>query len=94
MFVPCFVVHCFVSVVVLQSREIERERAGCFTSFWWLVTVSVLCLFLILPLVSLQCVIVVYFDHAHLPYSISTCDFQEVDLPSGSAHVGDVKANM
>ena len=44
--------------------------------------------------VDLQCVIVVIPYHTHLPFSISTCDFQEVDLPSESAHVGDVIANM
>ena len=33
MFVPCFVVHCFVLFLVLQSSE--EERAGCFTLSSW-----------------------------------------------------------
>ena len=40
------------------------ERAGCFT--FSLLTVSVLCLFLTVHCVGLQCMIVVFPDHVHL----------------------------
>ena len=37
MFVPCFVVQCFVSILVLQYLDGE-ERAGCFVLFVFLVS--------------------------------------------------------
>ena len=45
-----------------------EERAGCFAllSSSCLVTVSVLWLFLVVPWVSMRCVIVVFPDHNHL----------------------------
>ena len=39
MIVPCFVVHCFVSFLVLG----KRERAGCFTLFVFLVSCECYC---------------------------------------------------
>ena len=47
--------HCFVSFLVLQSL-----------SFWCLVIDIVLSLFLTVPWVGLQCVIMVFPDHTHL----------------------------
>ena len=49
---PCFVIHCFVSFLVLRNKE--------------LVAVIVLCLYLIVPWVGLQCVIVVFPGHNYL----------------------------
>ena len=42
MFVPCFVVQCFVSFLVLQSSYGE-ERAVCFTLFIFLVSCGCYC---------------------------------------------------
>ena len=39
-FVPCFVVLCYVSFLVLQSSSCGRERANCFTLFAFLVFCS------------------------------------------------------
>ena len=45
----------------------EEERAGCFAllSFGYLVTTYALWLFLTVPLVGLQFVIVIFSDHVH-----------------------------
>ena len=62
-------------LIVLQSScwetERERERAGCFSLFVFLVSCDFMQLFLTVPWVGLQCVIVVFSDHAYLllPYS-------------------------
>ena len=42
MFVPCFVVHCFVSFLVLHHLDGE-ERAGCFALFVLLVSCDCYC---------------------------------------------------
>ena len=75
-FVPCFVVHCFVSFLVLQSSWWGRES-------WLLYLVGLpgaLCLllfcgvmFLVVPWVGLQCVIVVFPDHNHLLFCGNFC---------------------
>ena len=38
MVVLCFVVRYFVSILVLQSSRLGRERAGCFALFVFLVS--------------------------------------------------------
>ena len=62
----CFSMHYFVPFLALQE---ERERelfvllllsCGC------LVTVNLLCLFLTVPGIGLQCVIAVFPDYSHL----------------------------
>ena len=40
------------------------------TIFWWHVTVCGLCLFLTVPWVGLQCVIVVFPGHTHLLFAV------------------------
>ena len=63
-----FSLLCYALFGVLSSFATilmgKIERAGCFT--FGLLTVSVLCLFLMVPWVGLQCVIVVFPDHAQL----------------------------
>ena len=53
------------------NKRSERERAGCFAflSSWCLVIA--VCLFLMMPRVCLQFVIVVFPDHTHLLFLIS-----------------------
>ena len=63
MFVPCFVVQCFVPFLYLIG---DRELVTLCLSSWYLVTASVLWLFLTVPWVGLQCVIAVFPDHSHL----------------------------
>ena len=44
MFVPCFVVQCFMSFLVYNHLyEDERERAGCFTLFVFLLYCDCYC---------------------------------------------------
>ena len=55
----------------MREREIERERekediALLWMSSWCLLTVSVLWLFLTVPWVGMQCVIVAFPDHTHI----------------------------
>ena len=66
---PCFVVHYLVSS--LQSSRWERKIAGCFTliSFQRHLTVSVLCRYLTVLWVGLQCVIVAFPSQYSLTFS-------------------------
>ena len=72
--------YYFVSILVLQSHAIvpvKRDRlkrnrnlvALLLLSCRCIVTVNVPWLFLTVPWVGLQCVIVVFTDHAHLLFS-------------------------
>ena len=58
--------HCFMFCNYLY----EEKRAGCFVlfSFGYLVAVKVLYLFLTVPWVCLQLVIMVFPDHTHLHF--------------------------
>ena len=60
-FGPCYVLQCLVSF----SKE---ESAGCFSFivFWTFVILNVLQLFLTVPRVGLQFVILAFPDHTHL----------------------------
>ena len=60
-----FALYAILSVIHLHGEE----RAGCFTFnvFLCLVNVSVLWLFLTLPWIGLQCVIVLFPDHTVKP---------------------------
>ena len=59
--VVCFVVHYFIFILVLQSRELAALLG---LSSWRLV--MVVWFFLALPWVCLRFVIVVFPDHTHL----------------------------
>ena len=59
----CFVVRNFVSILALQSSRWGRESGLLCLSSWCLVIV--VCLFLTIPWVCLQFVIVVFPDHTH-----------------------------
>ena len=68
-FVPCFVVHCFVCVLssFAISLMCKRELVALLcSSSWCLVTGIVLWLFLTVPWVGLQFVIMVFSDHTYL----------------------------
>ena len=90
MFVLCFVVQCFESFLVLQS-SIEKS-AGCFTLF--LLPVSCDCYFLwlfpMVPLIGLQCVIVLLPDHTRILFSAKIKQIQ-VFLPLGAYNKIQVK---
>ena len=67
----CLSLFCFASLCVNSSFEIILKRmrklvALILLSYRYLVTVNVLWVFLTVPLVGLQCVIVVFPDHTHL----------------------------
>ena len=53
------------AIILLRKRELV---AFLQLSFFCLVTVNVLWLFLTVPWVGLQCVIVIFPDHIHLPF--------------------------
>ena len=58
-----------MSILVLQSswwgRERERESAGCYDLSYWCVVIAVW-LFLVVPRICLQFVIVVFPHYTHL----------------------------
>ena len=62
----CFVMHYFVSFLVLQSPY--RGRENCLLCFNCFMTVNVLWLSLTVPWVGLQCVIWVFPDQTHLHF--------------------------
>ena len=65
-FGPCFVMQNVLSVLVLQSSWWGRESWLLYFNCLPDVALSVLWLFLTVPWVGLQCVIVVFPDHTHL----------------------------
>ena len=67
----CWSLFCYALLCVLHSFAIildEEERAGCFALIDFCL-VTVLWLFLAMPPVCLQCVIVVYPDHTRLLFA-------------------------
>ena len=71
MFVPGFVVHCFVSFLFCNHLD-RADSDDCFTFLVFLVSCDcfVVFLFLIVPWVGLQCVIVVFSGHIHLLFCL------------------------
>ena len=72
----CFVVRCLVSFLGLKSSwRVKKELVALtWLSFWCLLAVGVLCLFLTVPSFSLQCEFVVFPDHTlkHLRIDLQT----------------------
>ena len=69
--VLCLSLFCYALLCVHSSFEsiLKRKRklvALLLLSYRYIVTINVLWLFLTMPWVSLQCVIVVFPDHTHL----------------------------
>ena len=62
-FGPCFVMQYLVAIISLRTRELDALRKW---SSSCCVAVSVLCLFLMVPWVGLQCVIVAFPGHTRL----------------------------
>ena len=65
--------HAFLCVLTSFTIILKRKRElGAFLllSYRCLVTVNVLCLFLTVPWIGLQCVIVVFPDHTHLLFGL------------------------
>ena len=62
MFVPCFFVQCYVTIILMRTRELVALL--CFI-FWFLVTVIVLFLFLTVLWIGLQCEFVDFPDDTH-----------------------------
>ena len=77
MFVLCFVMHCFVSLLVDGG---ERELFALL----WLSSCSlmiVMWLFLTMPYVGLRCVNVVFPDHTHMLFYIHNRTTNEIYTP-------------
>ena len=67
------VLHYFMSFLVCNHLD-EEERVGCFAFIVFLMpSVNVLWLFLMVPWVGLQFVIVVFPDHTHLLFHVYSC---------------------
>ena len=61
----CFVIHYFVSISVFAiiSKRKRKQVGLLLLSYRCIVTINVMWLLLTVPLVGLQCVIVVFLDH-------------------------------
>ena len=68
----CYALLCvFSSFAIILKRKRERELVALLLlTHGCLVTVNVLWLFLTMPWVGLQYVIVVFHDHTHLPFHV------------------------
>ena len=77
-------VHSSFAIILTRKRELV---ALILLSFACLVTVNVLWLFLVVPWVGLQCVIVVFPDHTHSLF-ISYAGYQLFiyELPEEKGH--------
>ena len=70
-----FVLLCFLCVHSSFATILKRKRklvALLLLSYTSIVTMNVLWLFLAVPWVGLQCVIVVFSDHTHLLFGFRT----------------------
>ena len=65
--VPDLCTLTYFAIILKKKRELV---ASLLLSYGSLVTVYVLCLFLAVPWVCLQCVIVVFPDHTHLLFGL------------------------
>ena len=77
----CCAVLCVLSsfaIILMGKRELV---ALLYLSSWCFVTVIVLWLFLMVPWVGLQCVVVIFSDHTHLLFSlfakVPVCKYSE-----------------
>ena len=62
----CFVIHYFVSILVFAIiLKSKRKLVALLLSCICIITIAVLWLFLTVPWVGLQYVIVVFPDHTH-----------------------------
>ena len=66
LFLLCYTLLCFLSSFAIILKRKGKLVALLLLSYRCLATANVLWLFLTLPLVGLQCVIVVFPDHSHL----------------------------
>ena len=73
---PCFVVHYLVSSFAIISLEKKDSWLLYLIAFKCHLTVSVLCLFLTVLWVGLQCVIVAFHSHTHF----CSCDLLSLIL--------------
>ena len=62
----CYALLCVHSSIAIILKRKRKLVALLLLSYRCIVTVNVLWLFLTVPWVGLQCVIVVFPDHAHL----------------------------
>ena len=60
MFGPCLVVHYLVSFAIISLGKRGLVELPCH------LTISGLCLFLVVPWIGLQCVILAFPGHTHL----------------------------
>ena len=61
----CYALLCVYSSFVMILKRKRKLFAVLLLPYRCIVTVNVLCLFLTVPWVGLQCVIVVFPDHTH-----------------------------
>ena len=69
MFGPCFVVHYLVFSFAIISLG-EKDAWLLYFNYLLMAFDSVLCLFLAVLWVGLQCVIVAFPSHTHLPFHV------------------------
>ena len=72
-------VHSSFAIILKRKRKLVTVLLlyYCLTIYRCIVTVNILLLFLMVPWVDLQCVIVVSPDHTHLLFNILRFDSQK-----------------
>ena len=65
----CYALLCVHSCFKIILKRKRKLFALLLLSYRCIVTINVLWLFLIVPWVGLQCAIVVFPDHTHLPFA-------------------------
>ena len=73
----CYALLCVHSSFAIILKRKRKLVALLFLSYICIATVNVLWLFLTVPLVGLQCVIVVFPDHTHLLFETLLCLAQD-----------------
>ena len=67
----CYALLCDHSSFTIILKSKRKLVAFVLLSYRCIVTITVLWLFLTMPWVDLQCVIVVFPDHTHLPFGMN-----------------------
>ena len=61
------------TIIYKYICNFEEERARFFTFIVFLLTASVLCLFLVVPWVGLLSMIAAFYGHTHMLFETFTC---------------------
>ena len=90
--VLCLSLFCYALLCVLSSFTIILKRrrklvALLLLSYRCIITINILWLFLLLPWVGLQCVIVVFPDHTHFFHAMLDKNYSKIFVSESNGSI-------